>query len=315
MHRVVALAFDRLEPFDLSSVAEVFTSSPVAGTYAFQVSGAATQSITTTHGYRLVAPAGPRAVDHADTVVVPGFAGEPQRHGLAAIRRARRRGARLVSICTGAFALAEAGVLDGLAATTHWLRTDELAARFPAVNVHPDVLFVDNGDVLTSAGAAAGLDLCLHIVRRDLGTAVANEVARRVVVAPHRDGGQAQYVERPVSAPSGRLADTRAWSLDALGEDLDVSTMARHANLSPRHFARLFTAETGTTPYRWLTAQRLLYARHLLETTVLSIDEVATLSGFNTAAAMREHFRRELRTSPTAYRRTFCGNAVEPLRR
>jgi transcriptional regulator GlxA family with amidase domain len=308
MHRVVALTFARLEAFDLSSVAEVFTSAPVADRYAFAIASASAGPVTTTHGYRLSPPASARAIDRADTLVVPGFTGAPDTRGLAAIRHAHQRGARLISVCTGAFALAEAGVLDGRAATTHWLRTDELAARFPAVDVRPDVLFVDSGDVLTSAGTAAGLDLCLHVVRRDLGADVANDVARRLVAAPYRDGGQAQYVERPVPASTGRLADTRAWVLQRLDCEVDVSAMARHANLSPRHFVRLFTAETGTTPHRWVTTQRVLHARRLLETTDLSIDEVATLSGFNTAAALRAHFRDELRTSPNAYRRSFRGD-------
>lgn len=178
--------------------------------------------------------------------------------------------------------------------------------------MQPDLLFVDDGDILTSAGTAAGLDLCLHVVRCDLGAAIANDVARRLVVAPHRDGGQAQYVERPVPAPTGRLADTRAWAVRSLGEPLDISAMARHANLSSRHFARLFAAETGTTPHRWLSAQRLLTARGLLETTALPVDEVATLSGFNTAAALRDHFRRELHTSPTAYRHSFGTTHTSP---
>ena len=159
MHRVVALAFDGLEPFDLSSVAEVFTSTPIADHYAMAITSASARPVTTSHGYQLPTPAGPRAIDRADTLAVPGFTGQPDARGLAAIRRAHRRGARMISICTGAFALAEAGVLDGRPATTHWLRTDELAARFPAVDVRPDVLFVDDGDVLTSAGTAAGLDL------------------------------------------------------------------------------------------------------------------------------------------------------------
>jgi transcriptional regulator GlxA family with amidase domain len=305
MHRIVALVFDRAEPFDLSTVAEVFNSAPIADRYEFATATATGQPVATSHGYALAIPAGAEETDNADTLVVPGFAGTPHADGLAAIRRAQRRGARVVSICTGAFALAEAGVLDGRSATTHWLRTDELAARFPAIDVQPDVLFVDAGDILTSAGTAAGLDLCLHLVRRDLGAAVANDVARRLVVAPHRDGGQAQYVERPVPPATGRLADTLAWAVRSLDEPLDVSAMARHANLSPRHFARLFAAETGATPHRWLSSQRLLHARRLLETTRLSIDEVATLSGFNTAAALREHFRRELHTSPTAYRHSF----------
>lgn len=310
MHHVVALAFDKLEPFDASSVAEVFTSTPVVDRYAFTIVTTTGGPVTTTHGYRLTPTAGTHSLEHADTVVVPGFTGAAPADGLAAIRRAYRRGARLISVCTGAFALAEAGVLDGRPATTHWLRTDELAARFPAIAVQPDVLFVDDGDVLTSAGTAAGLDLCLHVVRRDLGAATANDVARRLVVAPHRDGGQAQYVECPVPVTEGRLADTQAWALNSLAGRLDVQAMAQHAHLSPRHFARLFTTETGTTPHRWLITQRLLHARRLLETTALPVDEVAQQSGFNTAAALREHFRRQLQTSPTAYRKTFGANTA-----
>lgn len=310
MHRVVALAFDKLEAFDASSVAEVFTSTPVADRYAFAMVSASGRPVTTTHGYRLAPTAAARSLKHADTIVVPGFAGPPHPQGLAAIRRAHRRGTRLMSVCTGAFALAEAGVLDGRPATTHWLRTGELAARFPAIAVQPDVLFVDDGDVLTSAGTAAGLDLCLHVVRRDLGATAANEVARRLVVAPHRDGGQAQYVERPVPVTEGRLARTQAWALTSLAGRLDVQTMAQHAHLSPRQFARLFRAETGTTPHRWLMSQRVVHARRLLETTALSIDEVARESGFNTAAALREHFRRQLHTSPTAYRKSFGINTA-----
>jgi transcriptional regulator GlxA family with amidase domain len=314
MHEVVAIALDGVEPFDLSSVAEVFTSSPVAEHYRFAIAATA-GSVSTTHGYRIAVPARPSAIERADTLVIPGFTGRPHATLLEAIRRAGGRGARLMSVCTGAFALAEAGALDGRPATTHWLRADELAARFPRVDVRPDVLFVDDGDVLTSAGTAAGLDLCLHVVRRDLGAAVANDVARRLVVAPHRDGGQAQFVERPVPASAGRLADTRRWVVEALAESIDVAAMARHANLSPRHFARLFAAETGATPHRWLTGQRLIHARRLLETTAHSIDEVAAMSGFNTAAALREHFRRQLRTSPTAYRRDFAGHARPPAGR
>jgi transcriptional regulator GlxA family with amidase domain len=218
-----------------------------------------------------------------------------------------------MSICTGAFALAHAGLLDGRRATTHWDDAGELASRFPAVQVDPDVLFVDDGDVLTSAGVAAGLDLCLHVVRQDHGADVANAVARRTVIAPHRDGGQAQFIELPVPPSvegAADLAATRAWALERLNEPLDVATLARHALVSPRTFARRFVAETGTTPHKWLLHQRVLEARRLLETSDMPIEEVASACGFGSAASLREHFRRQTGTSPTAYRRTFAGSEV-----
>ena len=221
------------------------------------------------------------------------------------------RGARVASICTGAFALAHAGLLDGRRATTHWDSTAALAERFPQVEVDPGVLYVDEGDVLTSAGVAAGVDLCLHIVRRDHGAELAARVARRIVVAPHREGGQAQFIERPIAGPgSGSLEPTRAWARERLAEPLDVRTMARHACVSERTFARRFRAETGTTPLRWLLAQRVLEARRLLEATDLPVETVAGRAGFGTAASLREHFARATATTPTAYRRAFRGNVA-----
>jgi AraC family transcriptional activator FtrA len=308
-HDVVVLAFDGVEPFDLASACEVFTSGPVADHYSLRIASPGGRSVRTSHGY-LIDPADRGAPPGAGgTVIVPGFSGEASGHGLALLRRAHRDGARVASICIGAFALAAAGLLDGRPATTHWLFSDKLAADFPKVHVQPDVLFVDDGDILTSAGAAAGIDLCLHMVRADLGAAVANEVARRMVVAPHREGGQAQYVKRPVPAVGGRLEGTRTWALEHLAQPIAVSAMARHAHLTSRHFSRLFIAETGTTPHRWLISQRVLHARHLLETTSASVEEVAAASGFRTAAALRVHFRRALRTSPGAYRRSFRGGS------
>jgi transcriptional regulator GlxA family with amidase domain len=212
----------------------------------------------------------------------------------------------MVSICTGAFALAQAGLLDGRRATTHWRHAHQLRERFPHVRVEPDVLYVDEGDVLTSAGVAAGIDLCLHLVRRDLGAAEANRVARRIVVAPHRAGGQAQFVERPVSdVPAAGLAATRAWMLERLDTPLTVADLARHAGYAPRTFARRFRAETATTPLAWLLDQRALAARRLLEETDLPVEQVAARCGFGTAAGFRAHFRRALRTSPSAYRAAF----------
>ena len=218
-----------------------------------------------------------------------------------------------MSICTGAFVLGQAGLLDGRRATTHWHSCDELAERFPAVTVDADVLYVDDGALLTSAGVAAGLDLCLHVIRKDHGATVAAAFARRTVVAPHRDGGQAQFVRRPLAEAHGLpkvagLQATRRWAIEHLAEPLDVARLARHAAVSPRTFARRFVEETGTTPARWLIEQRVAAAQALLERTDLSVEDVAAQAGFGSAAALRQHFSRRTRTTPTAYRRTFRGD-------
>jgi transcriptional regulator GlxA family with amidase domain len=256
----------------------------------------------------VVAERGLDALAEADTIVVPGFERTERELAPAVLAALRDTPARKVSICTGAFALAAAGVLDGRRATTHWRHARELAERFPAVRVAPDVLYVDEGDVLTSAGVAAGLDLCLHIVALDHGAAVARAYAKRIVVSPHRDGGQAQYVDGPVPADAGgSLAATRQWALERLHEPLTVRALAEHAHVSERTFARRFAAETGLPPLRWLHAQRVDAARAALETTRASVDDVAYSCGFGTAANLRKHFRRAVRTTPTAYRRAFAG--------
>jgi transcriptional regulator GlxA family with amidase domain len=214
----------------------------------------------------------------------------------------------MVSFCTGAFLLAEAGLLDGRRATTHWEFTGLLADRHPEVRVDPAVLYVDDGDVLTSAGAAASIDLALHVIRTDFGAEVANRVARDMVVPPHRDGGQAQFIETPVlpqDTPTDHLSATMVWAAERLGDDLSVADLAAHSALSPRQFTRQFRARTGTSPHQWLLTQRTALAQRLLETTDLSIERVATDAGFGTPAAMRLHFQRALRTSPAAYRRCF----------
>jgi len=218
----------------------------------------------------------------------------------------------VVSVCTGAFTLAHAGLLDGRRATTHWADAERLATTFPAITVDPTVLYVDEGQVLTSAGVAAGLDLCLHVVRRDLGAERAAGIARRMVVPPHRDGGQAQFLRRPIERAAGEpgpraagLQATRAWALGHLTEPLTVDRMARHASVSPRTFARRFVEETGTTPAQWLLDQRTRTAQELLEHTDEAIEAVAAGSGFGSTAALRQHLRRRLHTTPTAYRRSF----------
>jgi transcriptional regulator GlxA family with amidase domain len=314
-HRVVALALPGVLLLDLAAPTHVFGHCG-APRYAFALAGLEAGPVTTSTGLDVVAPQGLEALRDADTVVVPGTTDhDPPAAAVEAVRDAAARGARVVSVCTGAFVLAAAGLLDGRRATTHWDSAAELARRHPRVAVDPGVLYVDEGDVLTSAGVAAGLDLCLHVVRRDHGAEAAAAIARRTVVAPHRDGGQAQFVVRPVPAASPvetaaragatGLEPTRAWALERLADPLDVATLAAHAHVSPRTFARRFREETGTTPGRWLLDHRVLRARELLETTALPVEEVAARSGFGSAASLREHLGRRARTTPTAYRRAF----------
>lgn len=263
----------------------------------------------TTSGFGVSPQAGLGAIRRADTVVVPGYAGilePPPEQALAALRAAARRGARLLSVCTGAFALAHAGLLDGRRAATHWAWADELARRFPALEVDPDALFVDAGQVLTSAGLSAGIDLSLHVIRKDFGAAAGERVARHMVAAPHREGGQAQFVKPARADAGGSLEKTRRWAAARLDEPLDVASMSRHAGVSPRTFARRFREETGTTPLQWLLTQRVLEARRLLEESALPVETIAWRCGFGTAASLRDHFRRTTATTPTAYRRAFA---------
>jgi transcriptional regulator GlxA family with amidase domain len=310
-HRVVALCFDGLVAFDLTAPAQAFqlaarpSGQPL---YEFSTCSPGGGSVQTTSGFSVTPDGDLGKLRLADTVVVPGYAAlfdPPPAEALEALRTAARRGARLLSVCTGAFGLAHAGVLDGRRATTHWAWAEELARRFPAVEVHLDALFVDEGEVLTSAGLSAGIDLSLHVIRRDFGAEVGERVARHMVAAPHRDGGQAQFFKPELPPSSGSLEGTRHWALERLAEPLDVAAMSRHAGVSPRTFARRFRVETGTTPLQWLLAQRVLEARRLLEATDLPIDEVAWRVGFGTAASLRDHFRRATATTPTAYRRSF----------
>ncbi|AXB44703.1 helix-turn-helix domain-containing protein [Amycolatopsis albispora] len=259
--------------------------------------------------FRLEPDHGLDRLAHADTVLVPALADvdePPPAELLDAVRAAHDAGARVASLCTGAFALAAAGLLDGLRATTHWAHTDVLAARYPLVEVDPDVLYVDNGRVLTSAGKAAAVDLCLHLVRLDHGSAVANAAARRLVVPPHRAGGQAQFVTSPVPATDDHpLTALLPWVTERLDQPLTVEDLARQANLSSRHLGRQFRAATGTTPLQWLLVQRIRRAQELLETTGDSIDAIASAVGMGTATTLRRHFNRTVGVPPDAYRRTF----------
>ena len=248
---------------------------------------------------------------HADTVIVPGWADtdrEPPAELVEAVRAAHAAGARVASLCTGAFVLGAAGLLDGKRATTHWAHTRELARRHPAATVDPDVLYVDNGDILTSAGKAAAMDLCLHLVRLDHGSAIANTVARHLVVPPHRDGGQAQFVTTPVPAPDNHpLAELFPWAIERLDHPLTVEDLARQARMSSRHLGRHFRSVTGTTPLQWLLIQRIRRAQELLETTGNSVEAIAAATGMGTATTLRRHFNRTIGVPPDAYRRTFHG--------
>ncbi|MFI8232129.1 GlxA family transcriptional regulator [Streptomyces sp. NPDC085900] len=316
-HRVVVLAMDGLLPFELGIPHRIFGRPRDAqGRHLYEVLTCSVRPpgpVRTDADFAIAVEHGPELLATADTVVVPAsyelgpvFEEGVLTDELAAALAHIRPGTRLASICTGVFVLAAAGYLDGRPATTHWAETDQLQRLFPKVDVDPNVLFIDDGDVLTSAGVAAGIDLCLHMVRRDHGTAVANEVARRTVVPPHRDGGQAQYIQRPVPEP--RLATTRgarAWALGRLHEPIQLRDMAAQESMSVRTFTRRFREEVGVSPGQWLTQQRVERARQLLETTGLSMDRIAHDAGFGTAQSMRQHLQTALGVTPTAYRRTF----------
>jgi transcriptional regulator GlxA family with amidase domain len=305
---VAVLALDAVFPLDLGIPAQIFGESSDLP-YRLTLCAPAAGPVRTTSGFTLRADAGLAAVRRGDTVIVPGYSPHlrpPAPPVLEALASAHARGRRVVSICTGAFALAAAGILYGRTVTTHWQNADELASRHPGVRVDRDVLYVDEGNVLTSAGVAAGIDLCLHIVRRDLGATVANQVARGLVAAPHRDGGQAQYIEHSLfPGADTSLAATRVWAMTRLEQPLTVPELAAHARTSERSFARRFVAETGTTPLAWLLTARVARARELLESHDLSVEEVAERCGLGSGANLRQHFRRIVGTSPTAYRNTF----------
>jgi transcriptional regulator GlxA family with amidase domain len=312
-HEVAVLALDGVIAFDLGVPSQVFFAAQDhngARPYRVRVATPDGGPVRTSAGFDVVAGHGLELLDEADTVVVPGIAHQsPMLTGTPEVREALRRAAghaRVMSICTGAFLLAEAGLLDGRPATTHWAHADDFRRRYPRVNLDPDVLFVDDGDVLTSAGVAAGIDLCLHVIRRDHGSEVANGAARRCVVPPWRDGGQSQFIERPVpQTGDSATAATRAWALHRLDQPLDLADLARHASMSVRTFTRRFRDETGMSPGRWLMRQRVEHARRLLEGTDLPIDGVARQAGFGTAASLRQHLHAAVGVAPAAYRRTF----------
>lgn len=306
---IAIVATDGMLHFELAAACEVFTRDPSGLAdpwYDVVVCG---PGPVRAGRFQIVPDGGWELLARADTVIVPAVEdidADLPPGLLDAVRTAHNAGTRLVSLCTGAFVLAAAGVLDGLHATTHWAHTTELAARFPRVKVDPDVLYVDNGNVLASAGKAAAIDLCLHLIRRDHGSTVANAVARRLVVPPHRAGGQAQFVTTPVPARDDHpLADLLPWATEQLNHPLTVEDLARRANLSSRHLARHFKSVTGTTPLQWLSTQRIRRAQELLENTDDSIDAIAEQAGMGTATTLRRHFHRTVGVPPDAYRRTF----------
>lgn len=278
--------------------------------YRFAIAGIEAGPLKGTGGVRFLADGDAGLIEKAGTVIVPGWRGinEPvPAHLSQALRNAYDKGARILSICSGVMVLASAGLLDGRRATTHWRFTELLAARYPEVTVLPDVLYVDDGNVLTSAGGAAGIDLCLHLIRRDFGSKAANTVARRLVVPPHRDGGQAQYVERavPVVHEGARLGPLLDRMRADIKSDFSLAALAKLAGMSRRTFLRRFEAATGTTPAKWLLAERLAKVQDFLESTILSIEEIARLSGFASVTTMRHHFHKKFSVTPTAYRRVF----------
>ena len=320
MHRVVVLALDGVIPFELGIPSRIFGAfRPADGAPLYEVvtCGLEAGEVRTGADFSIHVAHGADILATADTVVIPPShalydileSGElPQE--LADALALIPPGARKVAICTGAFVYAAAGYLDGRTVTTHWAEADHLAHLFPRVSVDPGVLFIDDGDTLTSAGVAAGIDLCLHILRNDHGSRVANAVARACVVPPSRDGGQAQYIERPVPEPSTTgTAPARAWALENLDQPLALTDLAERARMSVRTFTRQFRIETGLSPGQWLTQQRVDFARHLLEATDLPIDRIAERAGFGTSASLRQHLRTTIGVSPNTYRRTFQAGA------
>ncbi|MCU1424422.1 MAG: helix-turn-helix protein [Microbacteriaceae bacterium] len=311
LKNIVLLAIPGTAPFEFGVICEVFgvdRSDTGGPQFDFTIVTADPGPVQTSLGFDMMIENGLDAAASADLIAVPAHRIEQvDERYLDVIRAAEARGAWVLSVCSGAFALAQAGILDGRRATTHWMHTDRLAAEFPATSVDPDVLFVRDGTVVTSAGTAAGIDAALHIVRTELGAAATNVIARRMVVPPQRDGGQSQYIQSPVQPIcADSFALVADWMLENLDKDLTVDQLARKALMSSRTFARRFRADMGTTPSAWLNRQRIIRAQQLLEETESSLESIAQGTGFGTASVMRHHFLKVLQTTPTAYRRAFC---------
>jgi transcriptional regulator GlxA family with amidase domain len=315
LKKVVLLAIPGVAPFEFGVICEVFGIDRTASggpAFDFTIATADPGPVRTSLGFDMTILAGLDVAGDADLVAVPAHAttdddiGQIDERFLEVIRRAEARGAWVLSVCSGAFVLAESGILNGRRATTHWMHADRLAGQYPQITVDPDVLFVEDDRVITSAGTASGIDAALHLVRREHGAAAANVIARRMVIPPQRDGGQAQYIPSPVQEHGAdSLAGVTEWMLDNLSADLDIEQMARRALMSSRTFARRFRDDIGTTPAAWLNRQRILRAQQLLETTDLGFEMVAQQTGFGSAAVLRHHFLKVLQTTPTSYRRAF----------
>jgi transcriptional regulator GlxA family with amidase domain len=306
--RVVVLALDGVYPFELGIPSRIFGAAD--GRYEVLTCSVDGRPVRSNADFTIGVEHGPEILATADTVVITPVSPERMPAGLPEeVREALayvRPDTRIVSICTGAFVLAAAGLLDGRRATTHWQLAGRFRSMFPHIDLDPDVLFVDDGSILTSAGAASGVDVCLHLVRKDHGSELANAVARRCVVPPFRDGGQAQYIEQPVPEQgAASTAGTRAWALERLDEPLTLADLAAHARMSLRTFARRFNDEVGMSPGRWLIQQRVARARHLLESSDLAVDQIAGRVGFATGASLRQHLHAAIGVSPQVYRRTF----------
>ena len=309
-YRVAVLAYDGLCTFEFGIAVEVFglPRPEIADWYRFTVCAIELGPLAATGGFQLIAAGGLEQLRQADTVIVPGWRGihTPVPESLLkALRAAHARGARLVSFCSGVFVLAATGLLDGRRATTHWRYAAQLALAYPGIRIEPDVLYVDEGEILTSAGSAAALDLSLHLVRRDHGPRIANQVARRLVIPPHRDGGQAQFIDKPVQQEGAALAALFDWMRRNLQRELPISVLAKQARMSERTFLRRFEEATGTTPKDWVINQRLSRARELLESSGMAVERVATECGFGSADTLRHHFRTRLKLSPKRYRDRF----------
>jgi len=320
MHSVAILAYDGMSGFESGLAAEIFGITELSEMFSAGIARpwysvklcAEEQEVRMLGGATVRTSYGLDDLAAADTVIIPSVRDvtKPTSPALVdAIRTAYERESRLVSICSGAFALAAAGVLDGRTATTHWIYVDLLQKQYPAIDVDPSPLYVDGGSVLTSAGCAAGLDLCLHIVRSDHGARIANDVARRLVISPHRAGGQAQYIETPVPEPTtdGQIAAGMAWALANLDAPITLDELAAQSAMSRRSYLRRFAKETGTTPIKWLIEQRIQASLELLESSLLSIEQIATRVGFESPVTYRHHFVRGLRTTPSEYRSCFTG--------
>ena len=318
VHKIAVLSLPGVVPFDLSIPCAIFDSVRVDGQRAYDVVVCGPVRQHRARHFDILVRAGLEALDEADTIIVPGIA-EPLEAFpavvLDALRSAGIRGARIASICSGAFVLAAAGLLDGLTATTHWRAAADLAMSYPSVKVDANVLFVDEGNILTSAGLSAGIDLCLHLVRRDFGQAAAADAARFAVAPLDRDGGQAQFIRHEPSHSRSSLAPVLDWIMGNLTEPLDVSALAERAHMSVRTFLRRFREQTGTTPGQWLVNARIRLAQELLEGTARPIEEIAIAAGFDSAVTFRARFRRQAGVAPAAYRQRFNAQGVPPAGR